>query len=70
MNQLTPLTKENAPNVSTVINIVHPEWGTQAFQYQAQPLTEGQYSDIIGKGPNSKVLHEREYKYWAVASFK
>lgn len=69
-NQLDPLTKENAHRVSTVINIANPEWGSRAFEYQGQPLTDGRYSDVIGKGPNSKVLHDHEYRFWAVASYK
>lgn len=70
INNLQPLTKENAPLVATVINREHPEWGTKRFNYRAQPLTDGRYADTLGTGFNSFVLFEGGYNFWAVASFK
>lgn len=70
INDLEPLTKENAPTVATVINIAAPEWGTKRFNYREQPLLEGRYADTVGVGCNSSVLFEDQYKFWVVDSFK
>lgn len=70
MSNLTPLTKENASQVSTVICISNPEWGAKRFNYKEQPLTEGQFADTVGVGCNSSVLFHGNYRFWAVASFK
>jgi hypothetical protein len=69
MNTQTALTEQNAPNVYSVINIAHPEWGAWRFTHNGQPLVDNDYADVIGTGSNSKVLHKREYKFWAVSSF-
>jgi hypothetical protein len=64
------LTKENAKDAAVVRNIDHPEWGTKAFHYQAQPLTDGSYADIVGTGCNCFVLFWHEYSFWEVVKFK
>jgi hypothetical protein len=65
-----PLTTELAQHVATIINIHHPEWGVQRFNYKAQPLTDNNYAHTWGTGSNSAVLFEGNFKYWAVVSFK
>ena len=69
-NELQPLTKENAHLVATIINVQTPEYGEWKFNHKAQPLVDNEYADIIGVGPDSKVLFEGEYRFWAVSSFK
>ncbi len=61
---LGDLTIENAPNVSTVISKTNPEWGTKAFTYV------GGNNSYHGRGVNSALLSEDEYKFWSIASFK
>lgn len=68
--QTTSLTAENASTVSTVINNLDPQWGTWRFIYNGQPLNDGQFSHIIGIGSSTKVLHEGDFKFWSVATFK
>jgi hypothetical protein len=63
------LTKENAPNVLSVQNREHPEWGTFCFHYNARRLTDG-YCSVIGSGSNSRILPWNEYDHWEVASFR
>lgn len=65
-----PLTTEIAEHVATIINIAHPEWGVQRFNYKAEPLIDNMYAHSWGTGCNSAVLHEGNFKYWAVVSFK
>jgi hypothetical protein len=64
------LTRENADKVDTIICIAAPEWGSKKFNYQAEDLVDGEKADTVGTGSNSKVLFEKEYKFWTVASFK
>ena len=65
-----PLTTEIAEHVATIINIDHPEWGVQRFNYKDQPLNDNRYAHSWGTGSNSAVLFEGNFKYWAVVSFK
>jgi hypothetical protein len=65
-----PLTIELAKHVATIINIDHPEWGVQRFNYNDQPLNDNSYAHTWGTGSNSAVLFEGDFKYWAVVSFK
>ena len=67
---LAQLTSENAHNVSTVINLQNPEWGTKIFNFNEQPLNEGKFAHTVGSGSNSSVLFDSQMKFWGVASFK
>ena len=67
---IADLTVENCETVSTVINRQHPEWGTWRFNYKGQPLNDGNYTHTIGVGSNGRLLHENEFKFWGVISFK
>lgn len=60
------LTKENAPEVVTIRNIQHPEWGDKRFNYNEQPLNDSRYCSTWGVGSNSALLFEDEYKFWQV----
>lgn len=64
------LTIENAATVSTVINKSNPEWGVKSFFFHAQELTDGEKASLVGRGGNSSVLFDEEFKFWSVASFK
>lgn len=65
------LTVENAKTASTVICKSNPEWGTKRFNHNEQPLSEGcGFASTVGSGCNSAVLHEGEYKFWEIASYK
>jgi hypothetical protein len=64
------LTVENAPKVSTISNIKNPEWGTKNFNYNDQPLPEGRYCSTWGRGCNSAIMRESEYKFWQIESYK
>jgi hypothetical protein len=68
--ELIPLTNENAANVLTIIKITNMEWGVKPFHYKAQKLTGDRFTHIIGRGGNSSILNENEFKFWAVVSFK
>jgi hypothetical protein len=63
------LTRGNAPNVLSVRNREHPEWGTFRFNYNAQRLTDGYYS-TIESGSNCRVLFWNEYDHWEVVSLR
>jgi hypothetical protein len=67
---ITVLTKENAKYAAVVRSIDHPEWGTFRFRYQAEPLNDGKYLDIIGSGCDSRILFDDEYHLWEVVKFK
>ena len=62
------LTKENAKTVKTIRNIQHPEWGIKRFNYNEQPLNNGEFASTWGTGSNGAVLFEYEYKFWEVVS--
>lgn len=69
-NYLEILTPENAEKALTIVNIAHPEWGVQRFNYQAQPLGSGDFAHTWGQSWNSAVMYENEMKFWGVVSFK
>jgi hypothetical protein len=66
---MTILTIKNAPDVLSVRNIDHPEWGIFRFNYNEQRLTEG-YCSTIGSGCNSRILPWNEYDHWEAVSFR
>jgi hypothetical protein len=63
---MNTLTKDNAPKAILIRNIKNPEWGTQPFHYNSQPLNDGAVCSSWGSGINSAVLFEDEYKFWEV----
>jgi len=67
---MVQLTKENAYRVSTLRNILNPEWGIQKFNYRDQPLNDGSYVSSVGSGCNSSCLFEDEFYLWEVASWR
>ncbi len=69
MTQIT-LTTENAKQVATVISKSNPEWGVKKFEYNGQPLNDGNFAHIVGQGCNGSVLFQSEMKFWNVAAFK
>lgn len=60
------LTKENAPKVSLIESIEHPEWGIGRFNYNSQPLFEGNLCSSFGEGCNSALLFDSDYHRWKV----
>tara|TARA_R110000868_G_scaffold29030_4_gene107972 strand:+ start:4944 stop:5195 length:252 start_codon:yes stop_codon:yes gene_type:complete len=68
-NKMVNLTIENAAKVSTVINKNNPEWGAKSFSFNAVELNDGAKASLVGKGCNSSVLFNEEFKFWSVASF-
>lgn len=60
------LDTENAPTTKLIRCIDHPEWGIKRFNYNAQPLLDGEFASTWGVGPSSAVLFESEYKFWEV----
>lgn len=64
MKNETTLTIENAKTASTIICKNHPEWGTKAFIY-----VEGNNS-YFGRGSDSAMLFEKEFKFWNVVTTK
>lgn len=71
-NSLPLLTTENAPDALKIINLKHPEWGPQAFWYQGKPVPhkKNKFNHLVGPSYDTKVLYERNFKQWAVATFK
>lgn len=63
--KLTALTTENAPFVSVIECIDHPEWGTKRFNFDCSKDKHHSH----GCGSNSAVLFESEFKFWRVVSF-
>lgn len=63
---MTILTTENAKTAKVIRNIEHPDWGTKKFNYNAQPLGNGEFCSTFGTGINSALLFECEYKFWEV----
>lgn len=69
-NIIADLTVENCKNVYSIINKMHPEWGVKIFNYNGQPLNDGEVTHTWGRGINSAVLNEQEFQYWGVVEFK
>ena len=65
-NKITVLNIENAKTVKTIRNINHPEWGKKRFNYNDQPLNDGENVSSWGVGVNSAILFESEYRFWEV----
>ena len=62
------LTKGNAGATKTIRNLDHPEWGTKRFNYNEQPLNDGEFVSSFGVGSNSSILFEKDYRFWEVIS--
>jgi hypothetical protein len=54
------LTKGNAEATKTIRNLDHPEWGTKRFNYNEQPLNDGEFVSSFGVGSNSSILFEKD----------
>ncbi|MCL1942006.1 MAG: hypothetical protein FWF54_00415 [Candidatus Azobacteroides sp.] len=67
---ITDLTLENAKDVNLIINKQNPEWGVQPFKYNAQPLMDGHFIHIWGRGSHSSIMGNEDMEYWGVISFK
>ena len=57
-----PLTEENAPTAKYIINIQHPEWGVQKFNYNSE--MEG--VSTRGSGYDTSCLFNDEFRLWCV----
>jgi hypothetical protein len=66
--KIMKLTKENAGKANYIRNIAHPEWGDKKFNYNEQPLLNGEFCSTWGRGSNGAVLFESEYQFWEVVS--
>jgi len=62
------LTIKTAKTAKVIRNIQHPEWGTKKFNYNDQPLPNGDVCSSFGSGSDSAVLFEKDYKFWEVVA--
>jgi len=59
-----PLTKENAHKVSTIINIIHPEWGIKRF------IDKTGETPYFSHTNGQAVIFDDSLKFWRVFTFK
>lgn len=57
---MTQLTRENAKTAKLIRNINNPSWGVKKFNYRENDMC------FFGRGSDSAMLFEGEYKFWEV----
>lgn len=65
-DKVIPLNEETAKTATLIIQIAHPEYGVQKFNYKEQPLSDGDFCHTWGVGSNSACLFKNEMKFWRV----